>query len=113
MVVTVREARSHFSEMASSFAGKVRRRELTKSEASQILRLFEVHLQQGLYRRLTLEREDYKTARDWLAQFRVPLRSLDVLHLAVAFRAAMTIVTTDKKLAISANKLGIGMMEIR
>jgi predicted nucleic acid-binding protein len=46
-------------------------------------------------------------ARDWLAGFRVPLRSLDALHLAFASQAGAKLVTADRELAKAARALGV------
>jgi len=42
-----------------------------------------------------------------LAQFAIPLRTLDALHLAIAAQNNLELVTADKQLSQSARKLGV------
>jgi predicted nucleic acid-binding protein len=42
-----------------------------------------------------------------LAQFAVPLRTLDALHLAVAADNHLEVITADRQLSQSARKLGV------
>ncbi len=51
--------------------------------------------------------KEYDIARNWIGNFETPLRTLDALHLAVAFTNKLDIVTADIALAKSAEILGI------
>jgi predicted nucleic acid-binding protein len=68
---------------------------------------FLLHLEDGLFVRLALEPPDYVWARNWIARFDVPLRSLDALHLAVADSGNTPLVTADRALFRAAQRLGI------
>ena len=48
-------------------------------------------------------------ARGWLAQFSLPLRALDALHLAVADAEGLRLATTDRDLSRSARRLGVAV----
>jgi len=86
---------------------KVRMKELSLADASRVAAQFQSHLASQHFVRLVLEDHHYRLARDWIQQFRTPLRSLDALHLAVASSARLSIVTADKSFAESAKTLGI------
>jgi len=49
----------------------------------------------------------FDLAREWLAQFSVPLRSLDALHLAVCCRAEAELLTADRVLFTAARHFGV------
>lgn len=94
-------------ELVSALARKVRERELSRENANHVLTEFQSHLNQLLFKRIPVERDDYSVAFNWLAQFAIPLRTLDALHLAVAAQNNLELVTADKQLSQSARKLGV------
>jgi len=94
-------------ELVSAMARKVREKTLLKENANRVLREFQSHLKDMLFRRLPLERQHYDIAFTWLAQFSTPLRTLDALHLAVAAGNDLKMITADKQLSISGRKLGV------
>ena len=94
-------------ELVSALARKIRERELSRENANQVLTEFQSHLNQFLFKRIPLERDHYSVAFNWLAQFAVPLRTLDALHLAVAAQNNLELITADQRLLQSARKLGV------
>ena len=94
-------------ELVSALARKVRERELSRENANYVLAEFQSHLNQLLFKRIPVERDHYSVAFNWLAQFAIPLRSLDALHLAVAAQNNLELVTADNQLSQSARKLGV------
>lgn len=54
----------------------------------------------------------YTLARDWIARFEVPLRTLDALHLAITFSSHIPLVKADAGLAASATALGATSLDL-
>jgi uncharacterized protein len=94
-------------EFVSALSRKMREKTLDREDARRILIEFESHLNQLLFKRIPLERDHYTLAYSWLSQFAIPLRTLDALHLAVASKNSLEIITADRGLAQSAAKLGL------
>ena len=94
-------------ELVSALARKVSERELSRENANRVLIEFQSHLSQLLFKRIPLERDCYSVAFNWLAQFAIPLRTLDALHLAVAAQNNLELVTANKQLSQFARKLGV------
>jgi hypothetical protein len=86
-------------EFCSALAAKVRARELPERPAGRILSLFQKHLADGLYGRVTLDAAQYALACKWLTAFSIPLRAPDALHLAAAFSNDLVLLTADQGLA--------------
>ena len=94
-------------ELVSAIARKVRVRELRGGDAQRILAAFQSHLNQGIYTRLGIDASHFAKAREWLAPLRVPLRTLDALHVAVAALKGCSLMTSDTALAKACAKLGV------
>jgi len=94
-------------EFHSAIARRVRMKDLAREDAMKLASLFKLHVEDHVYRMIPVEQSEYGLARDWLASFRTSLRTLDAMHLAVAFSNDFTIVTADKDLARSAKHLGV------
>ena len=94
-------------EFMSALARKVRAREMRPSEGRRVVALFQSHLEQGIYNRLALERAHFVKAREWLATFTVPFRTLDALHVAVAALQGCPLLTTDVALAKACARIGV------
>jgi uncharacterized protein len=60
-----------------------------------------------------VESVHYTLARNWIAQFETPLRTLDALHLAIAFTHQIPLVTADEGLGVSAEALGVEVRILR
>jgi len=94
-------------EFHSALARRVRMKDLGREDALKIISALKVHVEEGLYQVLPVESREYGLARDWLATFQVPLRTLDALHLAVAFSHSLAIATADRGLAAAAEHVGV------
>jgi uncharacterized protein len=94
-------------ELVSALSRRVRMREIAQEDARSIVDRFQGDLDQGFYQRLVVEPRHYELARDWIGQFATPLRTLDALHLAIAFTAEIPLVTADDGLAAGAGMLGV------
>lgn len=94
-------------EFCSALAIKTRTRELSRDAARRILSLFLSHLADGAYGMIPIDAREYLLARDWIASFSTPLRTLDALHLAAAFTNDLPLVTADKTLASASAALGV------
>ena len=94
-------------EVAGVIATCVRRGQLTAEQAQTIGSEFESFRQE----RLTLiepRGTDFLQARQWLERcLHLPLRSGDALHLALAQRQQLTVVSADRALARCAESLGL------
>ena len=94
-------------EFASAVSLKVRSRQLDRRDAGRLLILFRKHISDGLYQVAPIESRHFSQAGQWLEQCATPLRSLDALHMAVAFFADATLATADQRLAESAAHFGV------
>jgi predicted nucleic acid-binding protein len=94
-------------ELVSALARKVRAREMLPADAQRIHAVFQVHLAQGLYIRLTLDGPHFVKAAEWLATFTVPLHTLDALHVAVAALQGCPLLTVDVALAKACATVGV------
>ena len=94
-------------EFASAMARKVRTREMRLTDAQRVLVVFQAHLDQGIFTRLPIERQHFAKALEWLASFRIPLRTLDALHVALAAIEGAPMITADAALARTCAKVGV------
>jgi len=94
-------------ELTSVVARKVRTRELTSRDARDALRDFNADKTAGRYRLADVLASHFAQAREWIASFEVPLRTLDALHLAVAHGHSVPVLTADRQLVRAARKLGV------
>jgi len=99
-------------EVAGVIATCVRRGQLTAEQAQTIGSEFESFRQE----RLTLiepRGTDFLQARQWLERcLHLPLRSGDALHLALAQRQQLTVVSADRALSRCAESLGLPLQLI-
>lgn len=72
-------------EFCSALAIKVRTGEIAEAAAERLLSRFRMHLEEQRFCIRPIEAEHYLLAADWIGRFSTPLRSLDALHLVVAF----------------------------
>jgi len=83
-------------EFCSLIAKKRRLKELNARQARKILDLFGSHVSEGFYRRISLTGEHYLRARRLIDSPRIPLHTLDSLHLAAALAESLPLLTADK-----------------
>lgn len=94
-------------EFSSSVAKKLRAKTFTPKEATIIISQFHSHIREGIYEVLPLRELHYALANDWIDSFVTSLRTLDALHLSLAYSCHATLITADDVLARSAKKLGV------
>ena len=100
-------------ELFSALAKKIREKEMSALDAAKSGEQFLAHLQTGMFSRIAIQRRHYETARDLLARFTLPLRTLDALHLAVANVEGLSLATADENLSRSARSLGVAVTFVR
>lgn len=94
-------------ELVSALARKVQNHEMPRGDAYRILAAFQSHLEQGVYTRLGVDGAHFAKAREWLATFAVPLRTLDALHVALAAMKGCSLITADRALAKACRRVGV------
>ncbi len=99
-------------ELACLVARKRRMGELDAAEAAAVLAAFDDHLAAGVYRRVALERPVFARARKLVTEAPAPVRTLDALHLAVAMRHALGLITADRAMAKAAVGLGLAVRRV-
>jgi len=92
-------------EFCSLIARKRQLRELGERQAREILALFDSHVAQGFYHRISLTTGHFLTARQLVSSAVSGLRTLDGLHLAAAVTESLTMLTADRNLAKIARRL--------
>jgi uncharacterized protein len=91
-------------EFASLLSRKRRLKEIDERQAKDILDLFETHVAEGFYRRMSLTTEHFLKARQLVASAQSALRALDSLHLAAAISESLPLMTADRELAKEAKR---------
>ncbi|WP_262917123.1 type II toxin-antitoxin system VapC family toxin [Salinibacter ruber] len=86
-------------ELHSALAKKVRRGELAEEDAERVQDLFRTYMSHILYEVAAIEHGDFVQARQWIARMDTALRTLDALHLAVAHRRGLEVLTADEGVA--------------
>jgi len=94
-------------EFCSALARKTRTGEMAPDSASRILSVYRSHLEGGHYRIVPVGTAEYALASEWISRFQTPLRTVDALHLAVAFSNDLVLITADEGLARSARRFGV------
>lgn len=100
-------------EFCSLISRKRRLKELTERHATEILSLFDSHVAEGFYRRISLSVEHFLKARQLVSVADGSLRTLDALHLAAAVTESLTMLTADRDLAKAAKRYKAGAILIK
>jgi len=100
-------------ELASAIARKIREKNLSSEDGNKIFNQFQIHLKESLYKLIAVEDRHFQTAKNWILQFAVPLKTLDALHLAIAAQGDLSLLTADRQLDISAKYFGIDVVNIK
>ena len=93
-------------ELASTIARWVRTEEMSEEHAVLAEKTFADDLRLNVFERTVLDDRHYWQARTWLQKRTNGLRTLDALHLAVAFENGWPMITADKRLHQAAASLG-------
>ena len=93
-------------ELASTIARWVRTEEMSEEHAVLAEKTFADDLRLNVFERTVLDDRHYWQARTWLQKRTTELRTLDALHLAVAFENGWPMITADKRLHQAAASLG-------
>ena len=99
-------------EFYSAISRRIRMKEVSREDGNKIILQFQLHLKTQLYKMFPIMQKEYDIARKWIGNFDTPLRTLDALHLAVAFSNNLEFFTADIALGKSADKLGITVLVI-
>ncbi len=99
-------------EFSSSVAKKLRMKTFSKTEATLIVSQFHSHLREGIFELTPIRESHYALANEWVDSFVTGLRTLDALHLALAYANQLTLITADTALTKFAKKLGIAVKRI-
>ncbi|MBF0231986.1 MAG: type II toxin-antitoxin system VapC family toxin [Desulfamplus sp.] len=112
LIKTDRPAVSQLTEveLASAISRKIRERTLSKENGDKILSMFQTHIDQKAFTYLPIQSKHYAIAKKWISQFDTPLRTLDALHLAIAEKNKIPMLTADVKFANSAEKIGVDVV---
>ena len=94
-------------EFNSAVSRRVRMKEISREIGHCIIAQFNVHLKDRRYYLFPVMQREYELARDWLGNLDSGLRTLDAIHLAVAFCNQHTLVTADAAFGKSARSCGI------
>jgi predicted nucleic acid-binding protein len=94
-------------EVASALSRKIREKTLSPVHVKNIWKQFDYHQSNGYFIVRRLDDGHFSKAASFILQFNNELRTLDALHLAIAVENSLPIITADKALARSADKLGI------
>ncbi len=96
-------------ELFSAISRKVREKDIDHKDAGRVIARFVVHLDNHYYTYLPVEPNHFQLARSWIGMFKLSLRTLDALHLAIASSEGFKVVTADKNLSRSAKALGVNV----
>ena len=100
------------TELYSAVARKIRMKELSRHDGSLILSQFHLHIESRLFRAMPVETRHYHIAREWIGRFDTALRTLDALHLAIAYSENLTLLSADRHLCKAAEYFGIDVQAV-
>jgi len=89
-------------EFSSLISRKRRLKEINEPQAKAILDLLATHVAEGSYRRISVTTEHFLKALQLLSATKIPLHTLDALHLAVAITENLPLMTADQDFAKAA-----------
>ncbi len=115
LIIEIKQpAISHLTEIefVSAISRKIREKNLSQTDGNKILTQFQSHIQQKMFRWLSLEYKHFQMGKNWISQFNTPLRTLDALHLALASTFNLTLLSVDLQLLKSAGLLGVDVSTI-
>ena len=99
-------------ELASAISRKIRENNISPEDGNKIFNQFQTHLKESFFRQISVDYRHYQTAKNWILQFAVPLKTLDAIHLAIAAEGDFALLTADKQLDSSAKYFGIDVVNV-
>jgi uncharacterized protein len=96
-------------EFTSAVSRRTRMRELSQDDGFRVISQFQLHVNDHMFTLYPIMQKEFELAREWIGRLSTPLRTLDALHLAVAFANHLTLATADRHLAESAIRLGVAV----
>lgn len=94
-------------EFYSTARKKVRMGDATESEIKKVFRVFDAHLNQGIFSIINLEQRHFGAATKIIQATKNSLRSLDAVHLGIAYSENLSVFSFDKIFSESAKEFGI------
>ena len=98
-------------ELASAFSRLVRMRDMSRAEARRSFEAFDAW-RVDTSRRIQLSTADIATSEQYLRRLDLTLRTVDAMHIAIAWRMDAELATFDRHMADSARKLGVAVATI-
>ncbi len=98
------------AEVSSAIARRVRTGDLTRNEARMAFANLDAWVQQQA-RRVVLENPDVSLAEQFVRRLDSNLRAPDAIHIAVAIRLSLTLVSLDGAMRAAAQRLGCPVIE--
>jgi uncharacterized protein len=99
-------------EVCSAISIRIRRREIQRPEADEVLSDLDLWAE-NIARRVTTEVADVARATRLVRRFELGLRMPDALTLAIAQRLNMAVATQDRRQAAAAEALGLQLIQPR
>ncbi|MEX0843774.1 MAG: type II toxin-antitoxin system VapC family toxin [Balneolaceae bacterium] len=97
-------------EFYSTARKKARIGHTTNSEIEKVFRVFESHLNQGLFLITPFEKKHFKAATHIIKSTQNSLRSLDALHLGITYEEGLSVLSFDSIFNDTAQEFGISII---
>jgi predicted nucleic acid-binding protein len=94
-------------ELFSAISRKVQGKGMSHKDAGRVTAKFISHLNGHYFTYFPVEAHHFRLAREWIGTFKLHLRTLDAIHLAIASSERLSLATADKSLMKSAKGLGL------
>lgn len=97
-------------EFYSTARKKVRMGHTTESEIKKVFRIFDNHLNQGLFSIISLSQRHFDSASNIIRSSENSLRSLDALHIGVVYAENLSVLSFDGVFNNTAKAFGISLI---
>ncbi|MEX0722683.1 MAG: type II toxin-antitoxin system VapC family toxin [Gracilimonas sp.] len=94
-------------EFYSSARKKVRMGDTTEAEIKKVFRLFDSHIDQQIFSIIDLNTNHFSSASEIIRSTSKPLRSLDAIHLGIAYSENLLVISYDNIFSETATEFGI------
>jgi uncharacterized protein len=101
------------AEFASAVSFKQREGELAPEDAQRAWQTFTRHASSGLFHVTEVTVDDWRRAAELAWSLHTRARTLDAIHLSVAERMQLTLVSADERQVAAARELGLKVVDIR